>query len=425
MTHPDLLAALVAAERRNPSLMAWHAAAAAGWCLCLGLSRSVEAVFFGVLLVLTGLSIRSIAPIWSAMLRTVPGACLVLWVAILVAVSMLRLPAEDWAAALPSRQFLIPALLAPAIPRWRLLLAAFAAGALLRAPLSLIDSFEAVRAGIPFSKADINSGAFLLAPLVVGGIAMLASRKARTIVAGAAIASLGAIAIALSSQRGMMASSAAGVFAFLAIRWRHAKVLVASLAFGLAVALAVGAAGLVAWIGDRPIGEAAAELNVLSGSRLCMWEATLEMVRDRPLWGHGGGVWRTEVLALHRSDPDRWSCLAAVEQHREVRYSHNSAIDVLHQTGLVGLAIGLVAIGCGLRAAWRRLGREPLMSAALAMLAATLVAAQFDHVLARGISCGVFMLLFTILLIPRPDQRDFAANGLGTEDDWVDRAIGA
>lgn len=424
MTNPDLLAALVSAERRNPSLMAWHAVAAAGWCLCLGLSRSLEAVFYGLLLVLTILSIRQVVPIWAAMLRTIPVACLLMLIAIPIAVSLLRLPLEEWAAAIPRRQFLIPWLLVPSIHRWRLLLAAFLIGALARAPLSLIDSFEAIRDGVAFSEADINSGAFLLAPLAVAGVAMLASRSTRSIAVGAAIASLGALAIALSSQRGMVVSAVAGAFAFLLIRFRRARVVASSLMLALVLAVAAGAASLVAWIGDRPIGEAVAELNVLSGSRLCMWEVTLELALDRPVFGHGSGVWRDEVLAMHAADPERWACLGAVEQHREVRYAHNTAIDLLHQTGLTGLAIGLIAIGAGLRHAWSRLGREPAMIAALSMLVATLVAAQFDHMLARGISCGVFMLLFTILLIPRPDQHDFAAGGLGTEDDWVDRAFG-
>lgn len=424
MTNPDLLAALVSAERRSPNLMAWHAVVAAGWCLCLGVSRSAEGVFFAALIVAAILGLRPFVPIWWATLRTVPASCLVLWMAIRLVVSLSQLPIEAWSAASPGRQFLIPWLLAPAIHRWRLLLAAFVAGSLLRAPLSLIDSYDAIRAGIPFSRADINSGAFLLAPLFVAGLAMLASRHARTIAAGATTASLGALAIALSSQRGMMVSAAVGACAFLAIRFRRSRLAVAGGAIAVVAALAAGAAGFVAWVGDRPIEEVAGELNVLSGSRLCMWDATIQLSLERPLLGHGGGSWRRDALALLETAPERWSCLAAVEQHREVRYCHNTVLDVLHQTGLVGLSIGLAAVAWGLREAWRRLDQEPIMGAALAMLAATLVAAQFDHMLARGISCGVFMLLFTVVLIPRPNQREFARSGLGVEDRWVDRAIG-
>jgi O-antigen ligase len=424
MTNPDLLAALVSAERRSPTLMAWTAIIAAGWCLCLGVSRSVEGVFFAGLLVATLLGVRSFASIWWAMLRTLPALCLTIWVSIHIAVSLSRLPIEAWPLALPGRQFLVPLLLAPAIHRWRLLLAAFAFGTLARAPISLFDSYQAIRDGIPLSRADINSGAFLLAPLFVGGLAMLASRRARTIAGGAVAVSLAALAISLSSQRGMMVSAAVGGLSFLAIRFRRSRLVVAGASATLVAALAAGALGLVAWIGDRPIEEAARELNVLSGSRLCMWEATLHLSMGRPLLGHGAGCWRTDAMAMLHSEPDRWECLAAVEQHPEVRYCHNTMLDVLHQTGLVGLSIGLGAIAWGLRDAWRRLDQEPVMGAAIAMLVATLVAAQFDHMLARGISCGVFMLLFMIVLIPRPNQHDFARSGLGVADDWVDGLLG-
>ena len=72
----------------------------------------------------------------------------------------------------------------------------------------------------------------------------------------------------------------------------------------------------------------------------------------------------------------------------------------------------------------RRASLEPTAPLALSFLFATFVGGQFDHALSRSIPAAITMLLFTILLIPRPDQQQFDRAGLGVEDDWVDRAIG-
>ena len=113
-----------------------------------------------------------------------------------------------------------------------------------------------------------------------------------------------------------------------------------------------------------------------------------------------------------------------LDRRRDLVYSHNLEVDLLFESGTIGL--GLLALGAawGIATAFRRASIEPVAPLALSFLFATFVGGQFDHALSRSIPAAITMLLFTVILIPRPDQHDFAANGLGVEDDWVDRAFG-
>ena len=140
MTHPDLLASLVAAERRNPSLAALHAAVAAGWAFFVPLSRSVEAAFFIALIAVTVLRLGVAPRCWRAAVCTVPGACLVGWLGLVVVAGLLTRVPGEWASAIPSRQFLVPLLLIPVVHRWRLLIAAMAIGAIAASAVSLVES---------------------------------------------------------------------------------------------------------------------------------------------------------------------------------------------------------------------------------------------------------------------------------------------
>jgi O-antigen ligase len=103
-----------------------------------------------------------------------------------------------------------------------------------------------------------------------------------------------------------------------------------------------------------------------------------------------------------------------------VHYSHNSELDVLYTSGVVGLSC-LVIVGIiGIRTALRRLRGEPLAAVSIAALAGTLAASQFDFVFARSIPGALLIVLGLIVLLPRPSSSEWSRRGLGREDDWLD-----
>ncbi len=122
ISNPDLLAAIAAAERPDPTRSAIHALLAAAWCFFLVSSRSVEAALFVALILITILRFREIVPCWWAAIRTVPAAALVSWLVLVTIVTLAAGTTDSIWDSLPRRQFLVPLFLIPVVHRWRLLL---------------------------------------------------------------------------------------------------------------------------------------------------------------------------------------------------------------------------------------------------------------------------------------------------------------
>lgn len=111
-----------------------------------------------------------------------------------------------------------------------------------------------------------------------------------------------------------------------------------------------------------------------AGVRIPMWRDMPEMIRARPLFGHGGGsfVWAYPPFQRH------------TDQHLTYDFLHNEYLQMQVEHGAVGL--GLLAAGmawmgiAALRAVARARARAPagLLAGALGSLAAALVQALFD-----------------------------------------------
>jgi O-antigen ligase len=114
-----------------------------------------------------------------------------------------------------------------------------------------------------------------------------------------------------------------------------------------------------------------------SYDRLCMLEAGVQMVRDRPLFGLGPDQVRARyALYRHPTAPRFW-----------VPHLHNSLLELAAEQGLTSLAAYLALIGAGLAttfAAWRREGglggpRADLYLASALGLLAFHVAGLFEN----------------------------------------------
>jgi O-antigen ligase len=422
MTNPDLIAALVAADRSSPRLAGWHAAIAAGWAFFMPLSRSIEAAFFGGLVVCAVLRFAAIRHAWWAALRTVPGACLTGWVGLVVIAGLLARDASDWTSVWPPRQFLIPLLLVPVLHRWRLLLATFAAGAVIAAGVCLVESIAVLARGDSLLAHQIRRGAFVLPIALIAAVAMLAvgGWPRRLAGAGCTISSLAALGT--TTQRSMAVAAAAGL-AFLAAMpkvWRSFRLTIAAALVGGAII----AASISHWSGAAAVRFQKLWASGGENSRVGLGRITLEESMHRPLIGHGLAAWRRAMEVARKECPSCHPELAILDRRTDLKYAHNTPIDLLFESGALGTLMLAFGAAWG---AWRCLGRfasEPLAPVAGAMLLATFVGGQFDHLLARFIPAAITMMLATIMLLPRPDQTAFALAGLGVEDDWVDRTLG-
>ncbi len=89
-------------------------------------------------------------------------------------------------------------------------------------------------------------------------------------------------------------------------------------------------------------GDGAMEAVAGLSGRLPLWQATLRMIRDHPLFGTGPGTWGW--VHLKYRDPR--------VQFRP-RYAHQDALQVASDYGLVGLGLVVAMLVCFYRHAWR------------------------------------------------------------------------
>ncbi len=420
--HPDLLAALVSADRRDPSLGAIHAGIAAAWCASLMFSRSAEGVLFGALVVAVVVRLPAMLPIWWAALRTWPAALLLAWLIIAVVAGLRGEPAGDLIAALPHRQFLVPLLVVPVVHRWRMLLAGLAIGATLCAVICAVEGLLLLADGARLDAVARPRGSFVVPIAAIAATAALIGGSSWRIKSvSMAVLLIAATAAATGSQRSILIGLLVGLLAIVTLgpwRWRRRLVV-------LSAAVVIAALTVTAsfWMHGAAAKRWNLDWSDYSTSRVCLWQATLRSWSDRPWLGFGINRWPEVVLPLADTESERFPCLTWLRDREGLSYSHNLEIDVLFESGLIGLAVLTSATVVGLVAGWRRRGSEPLAAISISIFFATFAAGQFDHPLHRGISCGLSMLLATILLLPRPTQRSMGEFGLGAEDDWLDHWI--
>lgn len=117
-------------------------------------------------------------------------------------------------------------------------------------------------------------------------------------------------------------------------------------------ALGIGALGLALLAG---LGSTAADnIQTLTG-RTYIWDTTLRIWWERPIFGYGVGLWESQAFR---------------DEHGRFAHAHNQFLQALGSAGLVGLA-GLLVY---LRVAWRTAARAaPADPVPLLLLALTLV----------------------------------------------------
>lgn len=123
-------------------------------------------------------------------------------------------------------------------------------------------------------------------------------------------------------------------------------------------------------------------MDVAAQIRLIAWRDSWDLIRDKPVFGHGPGSYRWVYPSYQTWTHQRW-----------LRYAHNEYIHTTAEFGLVGLLFAALFIGGGvigfLRAYVRATTERDigLIAAVLGCMAAALAHAFFDfnlHILSHG-----------------------------------------
>lgn len=196
-------------------------------------------------------------------------------------------------------------------------------------------------------------------------------------------------ALFLSQSRSGWVGAVVGISVFtLLMMWR--KSIRAALLTLIALPLLFGALLGALWWGSPMFKERASEAIAIQGTaahRVVMWKDTIEMVKDRPVFGHGPGSYRW-VYPPYKS----WGA------HRWLDYAHNEFLQLMADYGLVGfglLCLALLALLIRLLVHFHRMerGRDACLTAGfLAAVSAGLTHAFFDF------NLHVFSLVHTLVL---------------------------
>ena len=417
-------------------LLAWCAAA---WCASLSLFRPVEAAMFGVVAFICVYRLPATARVWRAALWTPAGMLVVLYLVLTAVITALDPARVEWSELLPKRMFFIPLLLLPVLPRWRLLLAGLAVGAALGALVSFGRALYHW-AGQPEFRIEITDGSAwtLTVGVVFGFSALLGSQRLLQIVGvlgGAAILAMQST----MTQRAPVFGALVGLVVLgalavqrLRFRGRIAVAVLIPLAVIGTIALSFLSGGAANkslreafGVGDRATAPTVVlpdyeAMSAFSSSRLELWRVTALAVPDRFWFGHGRYAWRADIDGVIDAMPSPTPSSERIRRAREVKYAHNTPLDVLYESGIVGLGLLAAAFTVGLVGAFRRMHAEPLAIVAVAALVGTLASAQFDHVFQRSIQGAVLCTLAVMVLFPRPSSSAWSRAGLGAQDDGID-----
>jgi O-antigen ligase len=274
----------------------------------------------------------------------------------------------------------------------RLGAAAFVAGAVLSVLVGAVNGSVGEEGRFEGTLGDPNLLAAGLVPAVVLVFGLAAGRRGVWWrgAAGAAVVVLG-LGLAASGSRGAVVGAIATLAAALAVVRRPRVAVVVA---GSAIALAAIAAAL--WL--NPSAWARSSSLEAGSGRADLWKVAWHMAGDHPLTGVGpdnypevAGDYVRDVGPLQDVD------LIAVEPHE----AHNLYLQLLAETGVVGLALFVAfAVAC-LRSAWRAAQRFTVAGdrADAALARATVVASVGMLVSAAFISVPVDRRLWVLLAL--------------------------
>ena len=275
--------------------------------------------------------------------------------------------------------------------RWKWLLAALLMAAALNGLYAIVQHANGSRMVLWAVRAEQYgmraSGTYLcpnhlanaLAMLVPVSVALLGLKEA-----GFPLRAMTAYFLAIAapvmywtqSRSGWLGMAGGLCATLLLLAWRRSRAwFFAAL---VALPLAAAALGWTAWktlpgVRER-IGPVLENPEKAGGIRMQMWRDAPAMIRDRPIWGFGGGSFVWAYPPYQRN----------VRQHLEWDYLHNDHLQLLLEHGAAGAGLalgGLLACGWGLvrgvLKARSRAGAH-LLAGAAGALVASLLHAIFD-----------------------------------------------
>ena len=131
--------------------------------------------------------------------------------------------------------------------------------------------------------------------------------------------------------------------------------------------------------------------------RVYMWQAGVDMVLDKPIFGHGPGM----IMSVYPAY--RWPGAP----NPRTPHLHDNALQIAAERGLPGLGFWLWMVGAVLLTAWReaRRGPEPDWSvrAALGALTGLLIAGLFEYNFGDS---EVLMLMLLLMALPFASRRE-------------------
>jgi O-antigen ligase len=164
----------------------------------------------------------------------------------------------------------------------------------------------------------------------------------------------------------------------LVFAWRAARSPARFVAFAAATAVLVGAVGAVAWYAS-PAFDARVQRSLLAlqgseqavdeagAGRVRIWITAERMIRAHPITGVGARGFRYAYPAY--ADPG--DAFVDVNSDEGASHAHQLVLEVLSETGLIGLLLWIAGAIAAIRA-WRRasaLARERAFAPALALAA--------------------------------------------------------
>jgi O-antigen ligase len=140
-------------------------------------------------------------------------------------------------------------------------------------------------------------------------------------------------------------------------------------------------------------------LNLGVGMRLAIWKETIQLVRARPITGHGLGTYDIVAYTLAENAADHEDLYRGAGWH-----AHNVYLHLLAETGILGLAVWLYlwsAILLQLFNAWRRAtpGDRPVLAGSLWATSAFLMLSATEVMIAARVHASFRMNLTLAFLV--------------------------
>lgn len=321
---------------------------------------SVAPTALGILVLLTWLAgspTRRVATrTFVARHRALLHVLALLWVWLLLSLSWAQevrgAPVVGWTSAI--LLFVVVATAVASAHQLRVVVLGLVAGAVASTALGLAGSYLGAGSGLydvthfegrlTGGTGDPNFLAAGIVPAVVLAAGLLSGERrpwARWSL-GAAMALLVVGLLATESRGGVIAAAVAAVLAPLVLRGRRLQATV-FVAFAISVAAAWAVATPGAW-------SRITSLSDQGNGRSDIWRVALRMAGDHPVGGVGLGNFPVRSGDYVRQPGTlRFVELIAERPHA----THNTYLEILAETGVVGLGLFLAVVAASMRAAWR------------------------------------------------------------------------